>query len=71
VAIEDSTTGIGSAVRAELATIWFLLDSDESDEDAMARLRDTLGEDADSADRVRVITHELRVDDVEQVMAQL
>ncbi len=71
VAIEDSTTGIGSAVRAELATIWFLLDTGESDDDAMARLRDTLGEDADSAERVRLVTHELRVADIEEVMTQL
>ena len=39
VAIEDSTTGIGSAVRADLATIWYLDNAEESYDDALARLR--------------------------------
>jgi sugar-phosphatase len=71
VAVEDSTTGLGSAVRAGLATIWYLADPDEPDEAALSRLRATLGRDEGAADRVRLITRALRVEDVEQVMATL
>ena len=71
VAIEDSTTGIGSAVRADLATIWYLDNAEESYDDARARLRGTLGDEADAADRVRLITRALLIEDVEQVMATL
>jgi HAD superfamily hydrolase (TIGR01509 family) len=70
VAIEDSTTGIGSAVRAGLRTIWYLVAPEESDEAAKSRLRATLGEDGSAADGV-LITRALRVEDVEQVMATL
>lgn len=68
VAIEDSTTGLGSAVRAGLATIWYLEDEAESEDDALARLRETLGEEADAVERVRLITRVLSVEDVERVM---
>ena len=69
VAIEDSTTGIGSAVRAGIATIWLLQNSTETEAEAIQRLRDTLGSDADAGARVRRITRDLTMADIDAVTA--
>jgi mannitol-1-/sugar-/sorbitol-6-/2-deoxyglucose-6-phosphatase len=71
VAIEDSTTGLGAALRADLATIWLLQDTAESEADSLERLRATLGNVAGAADLVRRVTRDLTIEDVEDVMKAL
>ena len=71
VAIEDSTTGLGAALRAEIASIWLLQDTMESEVDALERLRASLGNAPGVADLVRRITRDLTIEDVEDVMKSL
>lgn len=71
VAIEDSTTGLGAALRAGLATVWLQQDLGESEAESLDRLREVLGDDAGAADHLRRITHELTLADVEDVLGAL
>lgn len=68
LAIEDSVTGLTSALRADLATIWLLSGTDEPAEAALERLRDAAGADHLRTDLVRRVTHSLTIHDVEDVM---
>lgn len=71
VAIEDSTTGLGAALRAGLATIWLLEGSDEEEWQSLERLRASLGPYASSQHLLRKVTKQLALEDVTDVMRQL